>query len=183
MTNLKVAHACCIRFVRLNKNLKDLSDDLKNLECGCMNCHRRDPQGEYSCATPYPLNFRRHPRHLLIKRRGFRFVEVNDASEDMVTLCLECSEFLSNHDQKVGKSFENVWPSFVWNMLMDRDMLDVYGDHMWIFVPEKWRYWWIESVRECEILESLTMDWPPAIYINFMHANACTTFLPFYQIT
>ncbi len=88
----------------------------------------------------------------------FRFVEVNDASEDMVTLCLECSEFLSNHDQKVGKSFENVWPSFVWNILMDRDMLDVYGDHMWRFVPEKWRYWWIESVRECESLESVTME-------------------------
>ena len=51
-------------------------------------------------------------------------------------LCLECSEFLSNINQKVGRSFQNVWPSFVWNILMDRAMLSVYGDCAWKFVPK-----------------------------------------------
>ena len=69
MKTLKAVHACCVRFGRLKKKLKDLREDIKNLECGCMNFHRRDPQGEDSCATPYPLTFRRHPRNLLIKRR------------------------------------------------------------------------------------------------------------------
>ena len=43
-------------------------------------------------------------------------------------LCLECSEFLSNINQKIGRSFQNVWPSFVWNILMDRDMVTVHGN-------------------------------------------------------
>ena len=131
MMILKDAQSKCDRFRRLQKKLDDLREDIRILENGCMNFHRRDPQGDNVSATPYPLIFRRHAENLLIKRRLFRFVQVNDASEDMVTLCLECSEFLTNQDNKIGKSFQNMWPSFVWKLLTDQDILDVYGESIW----------------------------------------------------
>ena len=72
---LKAAHACIDRFSRLQKKLKDIRELIQHLECGCMNCHRRDPQGEDSDAAPYRLTFRRHAQNLLIKRVWFKFFQ------------------------------------------------------------------------------------------------------------
>ena len=49
---------------------------------------------------------------------------------------------------------------------MDRDILSVYGDYVWRFIPEKWRYWWIESVVECDTLESVTIEMPEPIFTD-----------------
>ena len=166
MKTLKKANSCICRFQRLEKKLKDLQEDIQDLQCGCTNCHRRDPQGDNSCSAPYPLSFRKLPKNSIIKRRFFRFVQVDDASDELVLLCSECTEFLGNFDQKEGRSFENVWPSFVWSILVDRDMFVVYGDYVWRFVPEKWRHWWIESVMEYGMLESVTMDWTPPLFTD-----------------
>ena len=61
MIILKEAHSCCCRFDRLQKKLNDIMKDVRIIENGCMNCHRRDPQGENSCAAPYSLSFRKLP--------------------------------------------------------------------------------------------------------------------------
>ncbi len=82
----------------------------------------------------------------------------------MVNICLECFEFLTNPDDKVGRSFGNVWPEFLWNTLTDRNILNVYGDHIWKFVPIKWRYWWIEAVHELDMLAEVSIEHPYPLF-------------------
>ena len=91
-------------------------------------------------------------------------MEIEDYSDELVGLCLECSEFLSNHDPKVGKLFQNVWPSFVWNLLSDGNILEVYGEYTWRFVPWKWRHWWADSVKRIKAMEEVDLDSPPSIF-------------------
>lgn len=91
--------------------------------------------------VPYDLGFKLHPQNSLIKRQSLRFVGINNSSEDLVVLCMECSEFMTNPDNKVAKSFDNVWPSFFWNLLSDKKILDVYGVFVWRFVGDSGNSW------------------------------------------
>ena len=54
----------------------------------------------------------------------------------------------------------------------DEKILDVYGVYVWRFLPEKWRYWWIDAVHGCDIFEDVTIDSPSAFFqislITFM---------------
>lgn len=156
------------RYSKNKKVLSDLRNDLEDLiqeqNSTCENCNRKNPTGENSDMAPYKLVFRSHQENLLIKRKRFRFVAVDNASDDLVVLCLECSNYLTNHDNKVARSFNNTWPSFIWSLLSDRDVLDVYGQYMWRFVPEKWRYWWIDSLNESDLLVGVTIDVPVPIF-------------------
>ncbi len=176
MEILRKANSLCDNFNRKKKKLRDLqlflSEIIQQQSQGCQNCKRKDPPSEESGMVPYDLEFKLHPQNSLIKRQSFRFVEVKNSSEDTVVLCLECSEFLTNQESKVAKGFENVWPSFVWNLLSDKEILNVYGVHVWRFLPEKWRYWWIEAVHQCDIFEDVTIDSPSAIFSDITN-NIC----------
>ena len=159
MTILNKDNSVCDCYNKRKKNLRDLqhflNDIIQQQSQGCQNCKRNTPTGEDSGMVPYELQFKLHPQNSLIKRQSFRFVGINNSSEDIVVLCMECSDFLTNPDNKVAKSFDNVCPSFVWNLLSDKKILDVYGVFVWRFLPEKWRYWWIDAVHGCDIFEGL----------------------------
>ena len=132
--------------------------------CGCQNCKRKDPIGEDSEMAPYHLEFKIHPCNELIHRRTFRFVEIDRELDDLMVLCLESYEFLTNPDDKSGKSFKNTWPSFVWNVLTDEVILGVYGVHVWRFLPETWRYWWIDAVHRHGRFQDVTISTPSSIF-------------------
>ena len=65
----------------------------------------------------------------------------------------------------MARSFKNIWPSFVWMLLTDENILDTYDDYAWRFVPMKWRHWWIDSIKENNLLmEHVSLNNPPAIF-------------------
>ena len=47
---------------------------------------------------------------------------------------------------------------------MDREILEVYGQYVWKFVPLKWRYWWIDVVHRHGALEDVGMEHPSPIF-------------------
>lgn len=149
-----------------------LSHIIQHQSQGCQNFKRKDPPSEQSGMVQYDLEFILQPQNSLIKRQSFRFVGIDNYSEETVILFLECSEFLTNKEANIVKSFENVWPYFVWNLLSDKEILDVYGVYVWILLPEKWRYWWLDAVHRCDIFEDVTIDNPSAFFqislITFM---------------
>ena len=129
MALLRKDNSVSYTFTRKHKNLRELQLYLNNMiqqqSQGCQNCKRKVPCDEHSCMVPYELEFKFHPQNSLINRNAFRCVGVNNSSDELVALCLECSEFLTNIDNKVAKSFVNLWPSFVWNLLSDNKVLDL----------------------------------------------------------
>ena len=88
---------------------------------------------------------------------------MNDSSDDPVLLCQDCYSLLTVPGTS---SYADCWPSFVWNLFMDRDILDVYGENIWRMIPGKWRYWWIDKVKEISVLNGVTINTPPSIFID-----------------
>lgn len=164
LQELKKAKALCSRIDKMKKKHSSLQEKYNLIFNGCQNCKRKEPYGENIGNTPYVLRFKWHAQNTLIKRKHFRFVEIDKNSDENIGLCLECSEYISNHDPKVGYIFENVWPSFVWNLLSDENILDVYGDYTWIFIPWKWRHWWVDSVTVIESMRDVGINNPPPIF-------------------
>ena len=90
------------------KSLQWLKGKLDLINDGCDNFRRKDPCGDNSGITPFDLSYCWNPMNTLIKRKFFRFFQIEDSSDELVGLCLECSEFLTNRDEKVGNSFNNL---------------------------------------------------------------------------
>ena len=149
---------------RMKKTYESLKHKYDLIIDGCQNCKRKDPDGDNIGRTPYILRYRWHSGNTLIKRKKWRFVDFDQYSDDLIGLCLECSEYLSNHDDKVGKSFENIWPSFVWYLLTDKKIIEVYGTFTWRFVPLKWRFWWIHCIYMVNGMRSVDINNPPSIF-------------------
>ena len=57
----------------------------------------------------------------------------------MITLCKECTHYLTNDD---GDVYKNMWPSFLWHFLSDNEINELYGLNKWKFIPGSWRKWW-----------------------------------------
>ena len=120
--SLRRANTVMKIYGKKKKVLDGWMDKQESISDGCENCQRKQPCGENSEYTPYTLSFVWNPQNLLIKRRHFIFFRMDDSSDELIALCLECSEYLTNHDKK-GKSFEYLWPSFVWKMLTDEKIV------------------------------------------------------------
>ena len=146
------------------KSHEDLQKKYAIILDGCQNFKRKETFVEYTGVTPYELRFLFHSHIDLKKRHFFRFVEIAEYATEEICLCFQCSEFLSNHDDKVDKLFKNVWPSFVWNFLTDESVLNIYGDYSWRFVPMKWRHWWIDSIKTTKDMECVSINNPPSIF-------------------
>lgn len=119
------------------------SDSNEGQSLKCDNCRRKDiPQLRGIEKDIYGLQFQYHIRKNLIARRKYRCVPVSKSGEtadDVVTLCLQCSAFLSS---KKGDTFANIWPGFLWKLLTNNEVNTKYPNHAWAFIPEEWRFWW-----------------------------------------
>ena len=161
---LQAASKLMRTYQRKEKILQSLNQDLILLmEDGCRNCKRKNPSESHSGMTPYILSYKRHQVNHLIKRKAFVCLDMDRSSEEKIILCMECTEYFTN-SEKEGSSFVNTWPSFLWSILTDGDILDTYGDYAWRFVPLKWRHWWIHVVHEYEKLSDVNIDNPSPIF-------------------
>jgi hypothetical protein len=56
------------------------------------------------------------------------------------------------------------WPAFVWRLLNNEQIIGENGVTVWSYVPEAWRVWWIDAVRERGIFAEVTLTNPPSIF-------------------
>ena len=113
----------------------------------CANCKRNNN----IYGNIYEVIFHSYERCQLKQRRKFRNVTCSRSSREEVTLCFECSNYLTKDK---GDTYENMWPSFVFYFLSDENIEEVYGHEKWKYIPEKWRYWWSDYFSHITI-ESL----------------------------
>ena len=81
---LRKVNSTMVRYATKTKIYNSWKNKLDLIKNGCQNCKRKEPSTEHSGTTPYPLSFTFHPENTLIKRQTFRFIHINDSSEDLV---------------------------------------------------------------------------------------------------
>ena len=57
-----------------------------------------------------------------------------------------------------------MWPSFMWKLMNDERVLEIYGIRSWMFIPDRRRHWWIESVEVIPEYHNVTIEYPVAIF-------------------
>ena len=82
-------------------------------------------------------------------KRKFKMFTTEDNTNFL--FCHECKiHVTSSETSKVTNSPNSVWPTFIWYMIQNDNIIRNYGiEYIWKFVPSQWRYWWIE---ECTMI-------------------------------
>ena len=93
----------------------------------------------------------------------------NESTASLVTLCTQCATHLtletSTANKKIFNSDENTWPGFIWSFISDEHLQNIYGTHLWKFIPTTWRYWWIENARHL-FSEPISIDIPHSVFVD-----------------
>ena len=63
---------------------------------------------------------------------------------------------------------KNTWPAFVWTVLKNGKVREIYGESIWQFIPQQWRYWWIETLKTKypHVFGEVTIENPPPIFVD-----------------
>lgn len=125
----------------------------------CDNCHRCQYIRNDTIMNSYNLTLHSHERNVIKKRQAFRFVNCSTTRTDNVILCHECSCYLTDNTRE-AKEYKNIWPSFIWYIINNKDVQHVYGIDTWKFIPKEWRYWWLSSISDIFCFENATIDFP-----------------------
>ena len=136
----------------------------------CKNCRRKQIGNldEFE-RDVYGLQFSVHIRKHLKARHFYRSIIVTkngDKANDEILLCHQCSEFLSNEDNKEAKKFKNIWPGYMWKFLSDQELNKRYGRLLWCFIPYTWRRWWIESMIT-EVSPQTDLYFPTPFFVDW----------------
>jgi hypothetical protein len=102
-------------------------------------------------------------------RRKFKFVVLtqNEDNASDIILCKQSYNHLINDDLKVAKDVKYCWPGFIWGILCNENIQNVYGEVIWRFLPHQWRYWWLESVIvSIPSLLNVTIDFPSSFIVD-----------------
>ena len=99
---------------------------------------------------PYVITFCQHYLQEIRRQRKFKNIDVSviEESDEPIFLCVECSKHLTNDNESIYNDVVNVWPAFIWSLLNNVNVQNAYGKHIWKFVPELWRYWWIDECKK-----------------------------------
>ena len=109
----------------------------------------------------YRLDFQYYRTNEVIRRRKFCYIQKN---KKRILLCGECSEYLTNTN---GKTYKNMWPSFLWYSISNSDLKAIYQLDVWKFIPTSWRRWWKFSIEEdLSIL-------PKSVFIDQTNRHHC----------
>ena len=131
----------------------------------CANCKRID-HDNLDVNAAYRLDYFQHPRSDIREYRNLRFVTANKTSDDLVTLCTECSQFLVTvKEDKKAQTYKYMWPSFFYALLVNDEGMKIYGSKLWSLIPVVWRHWWIDEVKKHHCYRNVSLH-SPAAYFN-----------------
>ena len=78
-------------------------------------------------------------------------------------LCPQCKHALTDEHSKIRE--EDVWPALMWEWLTDQRLMRRFGSDLWKVVPDEWRRWWVDAIRECvPLFCGVTLDSPLPIF-------------------
>ena len=101
------------------------------------------------------------------KKRNFRFIKIRRNTNNHVQLCNECTAYLTQGQETTKYNF--MWPAFIWSLLINENIQDIYGTKIWQLIPTTLREWYFTSTYE-EILffseNSITLEEPPPIFYD-----------------
>ena len=71
-------------------------------------------------------------------------------------------------NKKEAESTKNAWPAFVWTVLKNRKVHEIYGESICQFIPQQWRYWWIETLKTkyLHVFGEVTIENQPPIFVD-----------------
>ena len=72
-------------------------------------------------------------------------------------MCEQCDAYLCGENTSEAKRSKNIWPAFVWTVLINEKVRAKYNDYVWTFLPLEWRGWWINSVKKYEVYENVSL--------------------------
>jgi hypothetical protein len=134
----------------------------------CNNCYRNNHIRH--------LNLNKMQYKNLNKKKKFRFIRSGN-NKEYIHLCDECTHYLTEGSKTSQYKF--MWQSFIWYLLTNEQLLDIYGTKVWKFLPTTLREWWFVSVFNNIPYfneHTITLEEPPAIfYDNTDGTNDFTT--------
>ena len=63
---------------------------------------------------------------------------------------------------------KNTWLAFVWTVLKNKQVREIYGESICQFIPQQWRYWLIQSSKTTHPHEfgEVTIENTPPVCVN-----------------
>ena len=146
-----------ISFTNASVEFLDTEDDITEVVSNyCDNCYRHDylPNDElYGLMIEEVQAGDVYVKH----RKQHRFF---DLGKDIYSFC-KCCRSLFNIDESV--SYENCWPSFIWDLFASEQFRVLYGIYLWTIMPKEWRYWWYNHIKNYNEFDSVSIDHPTSI--------------------
>ena len=140
----------------------------------CSNCHRTNLSSDTTYSFPTYVLY----SHKIKKvNTSLRYVQSHKSVEDAhrLTLCDCCYRFL-NADPSYDKDrfkWKNIWPSFMWDLLVGKDMstgipfcVSYEPEHLWKFIPSSCRRYWLESLKEFKVYKSCSIHEPKSYFVD-----------------
>jgi hypothetical protein len=129
----------------------------------CRNCSRKK-NAMIEFTDPYCLDLALYECTGVQTHLKFSILKVSDMIDEThtIALCCECASFLVLAEKQ---TMNNVWPTFMWNVLSNEVIRGHFGVQVWSYIPMKWRHWWIDDfMRLHGGNEAISMESPKAIF-------------------
>ena len=125
----------------------------------CCNCFRENND---SLNDFYRINFETIWSDEVRSRKFKNFTTSRNENLQHI-ICKECKIYLTTDNEHEKDKCS--WPSFLWKLLLNEEIISIYGCHVWKLIPRQWRFWFIESLKEFEPqnYERITIDFPPPL--------------------
>jgi hypothetical protein len=137
----------------LNEDIQNGSTYATSRYDECCNCKRSVAQG--IAHNDFHTYYAVHLNTMEITSSAFRrkFSNMKASSDEVegteepdvkrVLLCQLCGTYLSSNTSK--NLIDIVWPSMLWSILTNVEVLKAHGRNIWCYVPSLWRQWWVNS--------------------------------------
>ena len=99
-----------------------------------------------NCDPYYEIQFEDKHSSMLSKRKYKHVKAYSGQNSRSYCLCRECNMYLDG-DRQLNAESEFGWCSYVWYLLSNEEIHEVYGSAIWRYIPMKWRPWWLSAIQ------------------------------------
>ena len=137
----------------------------------CVNCRRKqNDQVITNYGEIYRLHLHRVDSTTVIKRKKFKHISVDYNNSEIITLCHQCNQHLTEEESSISNKTEYMWPGFIWFFLTDRNIRSHYNcSILWKFIPVQWRFWWLDEFLRVSTHINITVNDPMPFFVDKTH--------------
>ena len=143
----------------------EIEEDTTGNDIFCDNCHRhtniiQDLPGIYD------IEFIRRSSAEIKRRRKFKNVVKNSVNIRHHNFCVECDTYLCRDIPQGTNTSTFLWPAFVWEVLKNANVRNMYNNYAWRFLPLEWRGFWLNSLGEFNEFSDVSLKSPPSFFAD-----------------